>query len=139
MYHGGDLVHALQELNNLGLVGGLHTGEETGAGNSGLLLSEGQVVEFAARVGLASGVLILSEDANAAADSFSGGLVVASDDNDADTSGAATDNGVEDLLAGRVKHAADTDEAKVVLKKKMKMQIMSNINNYMSSWLKEFV
>jgi hypothetical protein len=114
-YHGGDLVHALQEFNNLGLVGRLHAGEKTGAGNGGLLLSEGQVVKFAARVGLASGILLLGEDANAAADSLSGGLVVASDDNDTDTSSAATDNGVEDLLAGRVKHATDTDEAQVVL------------------------
>lgn len=47
-YHGRDLIHGLQELNNLGLVLGLHTGEEARASDRSLLLSEGQVVKLSA-------------------------------------------------------------------------------------------
>lgn len=72
--HGGDLIHGLQELNNLGLVCRLHTGEEASTCASGLLLGKGQVVELSARVGLASCVFFLSEHSDTSADSFSGGL-----------------------------------------------------------------
>lgn len=73
-YHGRDLIHGLQELNNLGLVLRLHTGEEARASDSSLLLSEGQVVKLSARVGLSSCVLFLSEHSNTSADSFSSSL-----------------------------------------------------------------
>ena len=63
-YHSGDFVHALQVFNNLGLVGGLHTGEQTGLSASSTLLRDGQVVELATRVRLASGVFLFSEHAN---------------------------------------------------------------------------
>ena len=83
--HGRDLTHRLQVLDDLGLVGGFHAGEEAGSAASFALLIDGQVVEFATGVRQSSRVLFLSEDANATADGLSGGFVVASDDNDADT------------------------------------------------------
>lgn len=61
-HHGRDLVHALQELNDLGLVGGFHTGEETAAGDSLLLLSVREVIKFTSRVRFAGCILIFSED-----------------------------------------------------------------------------
>jgi len=60
----------------LDFVGGLHAGEETGAGDSGLLLRVGQVVKLAARVRIAGGVLIFTEDGNTAAESLSGCSVI---------------------------------------------------------------
>jgi len=111
--HGGDFVHALQELNNLGLVSGLYAREETSATDSGLLFGKWQIVEFATRVGLASGIFIFGENANTPADSFSGGLVITSDDNDTDSSGAATDDRVEDFLTWGIQHTNDTDEGEV--------------------------
>lgn len=45
-YHGRDLSISLQELHNLGLVGGLHTGKQPGpAGGTGLFLN-GQVIKL---------------------------------------------------------------------------------------------
>lgn len=64
IYHSGDLVHALQELNNFGFVSGLHTGEEASPSASTALLRDGQVIELAARIRFVSGVLILSEHTN---------------------------------------------------------------------------
>lgn len=66
-------------------MGGLDTGEQTGTGASFTLLADGQIVKFTAGVGLASGILVLSKDTDATADSLSGSLVVTSDDNDTDT------------------------------------------------------
>lgn len=66
-YHGGDLVHALQVLNNFGLVSGLHAGEQASSSASTTLLRDGQVVELAARVRFVSGVLIFTEYANTSA------------------------------------------------------------------------
>uniref|UniRef100_A0A182WLP1 Uncharacterized protein n=1 Tax=Anopheles minimus TaxID=112268 RepID=A0A182WLP1_9DIPT len=108
--HSGDFVHALQELHNLRLVGGLDTREQTGTGASFTLLRHGQIVEFATRVRLAGGIFILSEHTNTTADSFSGGLVVTSDDNDTDTGSAATSDRVQDFLTRGVQHTDDTDE-----------------------------
>lgn len=62
--HSRDLVHALQVLNNLGLVSGLYAGEQTSSSTSSALLRDGQVVEFAARVRFVSGIFILSEHTN---------------------------------------------------------------------------
>lgn len=63
-YHSGDFVHALQELHDLGLVSGLHTGEQAGLGAGGTLLRNGEVVKLATRVGLASCVFVFIENAN---------------------------------------------------------------------------
>lgn len=63
-HHSGDLVHALQVLNNFGFVSGLHTGEEASLSASVALLGDGQVIELAARVRFVSGVLILTEHTN---------------------------------------------------------------------------
>ena len=83
--HGRNLVHALQVFNDLGLVGRFDTGEEASSAASGALLFGRQVVEFAAREGKTFGAFLFGEDADTAADSFGGGFVVTSDDNDADT------------------------------------------------------
>lgn len=76
-YHGGDVVITLQVLNNLGLVGWLHTGKAASPADGLGLLVEGQVIKFPSGVGLAGNVLVLGEDANASADSDGGSLVVA--------------------------------------------------------------
>lgn len=59
--HSGDFVHALQVFNDLGLVRGLHAGEETRLGARRALLRHRQVVELAARVRFTESVLILTE------------------------------------------------------------------------------
>jgi len=64
----------------------------------------GQLIELPARVGLASHILALCEDADAAADGHRRALVVARDHDDADAGLAAHLNGGSDLLAGRVQH-----------------------------------
>uniref|UniRef100_A0A2M3YY06 Uncharacterized protein n=1 Tax=Anopheles braziliensis TaxID=58242 RepID=A0A2M3YY06_9DIPT len=113
--HGGDFIHALQILNDLGLVGRLDTREQAGTGASITLIRHGQIVELTARVRLASGILILTEHTNTAADSLSGGLVVTSDDNDTDTSGTAAHDRVLDFLTRRIQHTDNTDEGQVNL------------------------
>lgn len=75
-YHSSDVIKTLQELHNLGLVGWLHTGKAASPANGLGLFMEGQIVELASGVGLARNILVLSEDANATADSNSGSLVV---------------------------------------------------------------
>jgi len=72
--HGRDFVHALQVLDDLGFVGRFDTREETRTTASGLLFSNGQVVEFTARVRFAGGVFLFGEHANTSADSFGGSL-----------------------------------------------------------------
>lgn len=76
-HHGRDLVEALQELDDLGLVGRLHPGEAAGLSDGVLLVVRGEVVELATREGLAGDVLVLAEDANAATDGHRRALVVA--------------------------------------------------------------
>ena len=75
-HHGGDLVEALQELNDLGLVRGLNAGIAAGLADGFFLLVEGQIVKLTASEGSASSVLILGEDANTTADSHGCSLVV---------------------------------------------------------------
>lgn len=75
-HHSSNLIVALQELNNLRLVGGLNTGKAACPTDSLALLSTGQVIKLTASVSLASHILILSKDANTTADSNSGALVV---------------------------------------------------------------
>uniref|UniRef100_A0AAG5DA10 Uncharacterized protein n=1 Tax=Anopheles atroparvus TaxID=41427 RepID=A0AAG5DA10_ANOAO len=113
--HCGDFVHALQVLNDLGLVGRLDTREQAGTGASITLGLDGQIVELATGVRLAGGVLFLGEHTDTAADGFGGGLVVTSDDDDADTGGAALHDRVQDFLTRRVQHTDDTDEGQVNL------------------------
>ena len=73
-HHSGDLSLALQELNNLGLVGGLHAGKQAGAHAGGTLVLQGQVVKLTAGESQAFGGFSLVEHTNAAADSLSSGL-----------------------------------------------------------------
>ena len=73
-HHSRDLSLSLQELNDLGLVGGLHTGKQAGAHAGGTLILGGKVVKLAAGEGHTVSRLVLAEHANAAADSLSGSL-----------------------------------------------------------------
>lgn len=75
-HHGRNLVKALQELNNLGLVGRFHSGEAAGLSDSVLLIIWREVIEFTTREGLASDVLILPKDANATTDGHRRAFVV---------------------------------------------------------------
>lgn len=76
-HHGGNLVLALQKPNDLGLVGGLHTGVAASVSDSiALKFKWGQVVKLTASEGLSSHILILREDANTTADGHCGSLVV---------------------------------------------------------------
>lgn len=75
-HHGRDLVEALQELDDLGLVGRFHPGEAAGLADGGLLIVRGEVVELAAREGLTVDVLVLSKDANATTDGHGCSFVV---------------------------------------------------------------
>lgn len=75
-YHSSDVIITLQVLNNLGLVGWLHTGKAASPADGLGLFVEGQVIKFSSSVGPASNILILGEDANASADSDGSSLVV---------------------------------------------------------------
>ena len=76
---------------------GFDAGEHPGPGAGGTLFGHGQVVEFAAAVGLAFGGLVFFKDANALADGLSGVLVVAGDHDDTDASFTAQSDGGFDL------------------------------------------
>lgn len=75
-YHSSDVIKTLQELNNLGLMGWLHTGKAAGPTHGLRLFMEGQIVKLTTSVGLAGNIHVLTEDANATADSNSSSLVV---------------------------------------------------------------
>merc|ERR1719222_931280 len=113
--HGGDLLHLLQILNDLGLVERLHTGEHPGLGAGGLLFSGAEIVELTAREGDAVSALVLSKDSNPLADSFGGVLVVSGDHDDADSGLLAEDNGWGHLHPGGVQHTDDATEGEVDL------------------------
>lgn len=66
----------MQELNDLRLVGGLHSGEAASLLDSILLIIWREVVKLTTCEGLASDVLILTEDANTTADGHSCAFVV---------------------------------------------------------------
>lgn len=75
-HHSSNLIVALQELNNLRLVGGLNTGKAACLTDSFALFTMGQVIKLSAGVSPASYILILSKDANTTADGHSSSLVV---------------------------------------------------------------
>lgn len=75
-YHSSNVIISLQELHNLGLVGWLHTGKAVSPAHSLGLFTAGQIVKLTSSVGLARNILVLGEDANAAANSNSGSLIV---------------------------------------------------------------
>lgn len=66
----------MQELNNLGLVGRFHSGKAASLSDGVLLIIWSEVVKLATSEGLASDILILTEDANTAADGHSCAFVV---------------------------------------------------------------
>lgn len=87
--HGNNFAGLLEEVDELGLVSGLGAGKEGSVSRGVHLLGVGQGVEFAASVGFASEIFVGAKDANGAADGLGGVLVVACDDYNADSSGAA--------------------------------------------------
>lgn len=76
-YHSCNVIKTLQELDNLGLVGWLNTGEAACSADGLSLLMEGQIVKLTSSVGLARNILIFREDANTTADGNSCSLVIA--------------------------------------------------------------
>lgn len=75
-YHSSNVIITLQVLNNLGLVGWLHTGKAASPTDGLGLFVEGQIVKFTSSVGPATDILVLREDADASADSNGSSLVV---------------------------------------------------------------
>merc|ERR1719365_380331 len=111
--HSSDLVHALQVLDNLGLVEGLDSGEHARVLATHLLLGGGEVVKLASRESIALGPFVLSEDSDSPADCSGSVLVVSSDHDDTDASLFAELDGRGNLHPGGVKHADDADESEV--------------------------
>ena len=105
----------LQVLDNLGLVRRLDARKHLGVTTRVALLARVEVVELAAAEGASLGVLVLGEDADAAADGLGRVLVVAGDHDDADARLAAALDGVAHLCARRVEHADDAHECDVLL------------------------
>lgn len=66
----------MQELDNLGLVGWFHSGEAAGLSDSVLLIVWREVIEFTAREGLSSDILVLTKDTNATTDGHRSAFVV---------------------------------------------------------------
>lgn len=75
-HHGCNLVEALQELNNLGLVGWFHSGEAAGLSDGILLIVWREVIEFTTCEGLSGDILILTKDTNATTDGHRSAFVV---------------------------------------------------------------
>lgn len=75
-YHSSNVIITLQELNNLGFVGWLHTGKAASSTDGLSLFMEGQIVKFTSSVGSAANILFLREDADTSADSNGSSLVV---------------------------------------------------------------
>lgn len=75
-YHGSNLIKTLQELNNFGLVGWLHTGKAASSAHSLSLFVGGEIVKLTSGVSLARNILVLREDANTTADGNGSALVV---------------------------------------------------------------
>ena len=113
--HGGNFLHGLQVLDDLGLVEGLDTSEHPGAAASSTLFRNGQVIKFTTREGLAFSAFVLAKDANTLANGLSGVLVVASDHDDTNAGLTAPSNGGLNLEPGGIQHTDDTDESQVDL------------------------
>lgn len=75
-HHGCNLIEALQVLNNLRLVGRLHSGKAASPLDGVLLIIWREVIKLATCECLASDIFILTEDADATADGHSCSLVV---------------------------------------------------------------
>lgn len=114
-YHRSDLVKSLQELDDLGLVGRLDAGK-TASVSHGIALSRGrEFVKLSSSEGHVLHIVLLGQDADAAADSHSRAFVIPSDHDDSDAGLAAQRDGSGHLLSGRVQHADTADECQVRL------------------------
>ncbi|VEL37709.1 unnamed protein product [Protopolystoma xenopodis] len=105
----------LQEFDYFLLVHGLNTRKQTGSSAGLTLFFNWEVVELATCERFPCGWFILTEDADASANGFGSGFVVAGYHYDPDTGLAALLDAVEDLCARRVQHADYTDESQIVL------------------------
>ena len=112
--HGDDFTGLLEEVNELGLVGGLSTGEERCVFGGVHLLGITEVIELASSVALSSEIFIGSKDTDLATDGLGGVLVVSSNDDNTDTSGPALRDGVADFRTRGIQHAAEADESHVL-------------------------
>lgn len=75
-HHGSNLIKALQEFNDLRLVGRLHSGEAASLSDGALLVVGREVIKLTASEGFTSDILVLTEDANTTADGHRCPLVV---------------------------------------------------------------
>lgn len=75
-HHGSNLIKALQDLNDLRLVGWFHSGEATSLSDGDLLIIWRKVIKLPTGEGLAGDVFFLTEDANTTADGHSCAFVV---------------------------------------------------------------
>lgn len=114
-YHGSDLVKSLQELHNLRLVGRLDTGETASVSHSLTLIGGREFIKLSSGEGHVLHVILIGQDANAAADSHSCALVIPGDHDDADASLAAQRDGGSHFLPGRVQHADTANESQISL------------------------
>ncbi|KAI6760189.1 hypothetical protein HG531_013390 [Fusarium graminearum] len=114
--HGNNFAKRLKEIDQSGLVAGLNTGEQRGTLGCFELLVGRQLIKFAASVALSSKILVLAKDTNLSADALSSVAVVASDNNNTDTSVLALLNSMRDLLTRRVKHANKSEESHLLFK-----------------------
>jgi hypothetical protein len=105
----------LEEINKLGLVEGFRAGEQRSTEDGVFLLLGSEIIKLASGIRLASEILSLLEYSDLAADRLGGGLVVTSDDDDADAGLPAGANGSRDFRAGGVKHGNNTNEGEVLL------------------------
>lgn len=75
-HHGSNLIKALQEFNDLRLVGRLHSGKAASLSHGALLVVGREVIKLTASEGFTSDILVLTEDANTTADGHRCPLVV---------------------------------------------------------------
>lgn len=127
-YHCGDFVEALQIFHNLGLVGRLHAGEAACVRDGVPLGLGGQLVKLPSREGHELHVVVLSQDADAAADGHGRALVVARDHDDSDARLAAQHDGRRHFLSGRVQHAHAAHEGEVGLQGQTRGQVTGRTN-----------
>lgn len=119
-YHRSDFVKALQIFHNLGLVGRLHAGKAAGVRDGVALGLRGELVELSAGERHEVHVVVLGQDADAAADCHSGALVVAGDHDDSDAGLTAQHDGGGHFLSGRVEHPDAADKGEVRLEAETK-------------------
>lgn len=105
----------MQELDDLGLVRWLDAGEAASVSHSVALSLGREFVKLSSGKRHAFHVIILRQDADAAADGHSRALVVPGDHDDSDAGLTAQRDRGSHFLSGRVQHADTADEGEVAL------------------------